>query len=293
MNYIDKIILFAIGIACYACGSEGNLIPSDLDRNGFSVPEGATDAESLLRKSFFERTGSYLLFDDTLRSGVVGKDEQGKTLYSYELLDIGYSITSSSKNRYSYTYYKTMEEKQLATDFAEKRILNAVGNNLHPYSILVVHQVHESVQKYGEWNKTNIDFYIGKRCLALSVSNIASMTEEQRNKLELKILEGIITIKVTALGNNYLSKFYESCKAYYNETRSSFPQITEVKTIGFLSSGSYKFPTNAEDLKAYLKAFFTQTEKDFMQEYEAYPEVQIKYNLLKDLIKEVGFTVKR
>lgn len=119
------------------------------------------------------------------------------------------------------------------------------------------------------------------------------MNETQEAQLAERLLAGIVTQKITSLGIRDLGAFYENSDKYYGELRRDYPEVKDEKDVGFLSSGSYLFPNRQTDLNDYLKAYFSLTEEEFLQKYESYPVVCIKYNLLKNLIKQVGYTVNR
>ncbi len=287
INFIS--ILFLVGSLFAACSSEDQLTPSYLDMNTFAAGE----QDSVLRHDFYERVGSYLLFKDTLSREAIGTDKDGNTLYHYETVDIGYSLTGLSKNQYSYKYLQTAGDKKAAAEFLENRIMSAMREDIRPYSVLAVEQTEEAVLKYGEWNKSNIDFFAGYRCMAISLKGIAQMNETQEAQLAERLLAGIVTQKITSLGIRDLGAFYENSDKYYGELRRDYPEVKDEKDVGFLSSGSYLFPNRQTDLNDYLKAYFSLTEEEFLQKYESYPVVCIKYNLLKNLIKQVGYTVNR
>ena len=85
--------LFALLLLLASCGGEDALQPSNADTYGFEVPQSDNSAEATLRRSFQEKYGSYLLFNDTLSNG--------------ELLDLGYNITAST---YAYVYTFELDE---------------------------------------------------------------------------------------------------------------------------------------------------------------------------------------
>ena len=126
MNKILTTICILTAAICFAaCEGEDPLQPSHADTNPFSVDDNANDEESLLRKNFFSRNGSYLLYNDTLNDG--------------ERLDIGYVMTASQNNNvYIYEYLKTIEEKSLAADFVEQYLLPHLGKRLRPFAFLLV-----------------------------------------------------------------------------------------------------------------------------------------------------------
>ena len=129
--------------------------------------------------------------------------------------------------------------------------------------------------------------------MAISLKGIAQMDEAQQVQLAERLLAGIVTQKITSLGIRDLGAFYENSDKYYGELRRDYPEVKDEKEVGFLSSGSYLFPDRQTDLKDYLNAYFSVTEEEFLQKYKDYLVICIKYNLLKDLIKQVGYTVER
>ena len=61
------LLLIIVLAGCFtACQQEDSLTPSNISDLFAPNPE-ATDAESVLRREFFNTTGCYLLFNDTLR----------------------------------------------------------------------------------------------------------------------------------------------------------------------------------------------------------------------------------
>ena len=63
MKYIIGLLIIA---GLWACSKEDWPDNSQSEANLFAVPAGATGEEAELRRGFFDRTGMYLLFSDTL-----------------------------------------------------------------------------------------------------------------------------------------------------------------------------------------------------------------------------------
>ena len=63
MRYVIGLLLFA---CLWACSDDDYLNNDAGEVNFFAVPDDATGEEADLRRSFFDETGVYLLFSDTL-----------------------------------------------------------------------------------------------------------------------------------------------------------------------------------------------------------------------------------
>ena len=107
-QYIYISLLLLAGCLC-ACQEE-DLNLADLE-NVFLPSPNATDESSELRRNFYEATGCYLLFNDTLRHEYGGVDAYGNPYYDTELLSLGWNYISGSSNptRYVYEYIETIE----------------------------------------------------------------------------------------------------------------------------------------------------------------------------------------
>ena len=109
MKYIILYIIVLAG--CFtACQQEDSLTPSNISDLFAPNPE-ATDAESVLRREFFNTTGCYLLFNDTLRHEYKGEDTFGNPYYETELIGLEWNLTSAVSTRYLFEYLKTQEQK--------------------------------------------------------------------------------------------------------------------------------------------------------------------------------------
>ena len=67
MKHTIYISLLFLLIGGSACQKEDDLTPRGEKNNWFAPAIDATDAESVLRRKFYDDTDCYLLFNDTLR----------------------------------------------------------------------------------------------------------------------------------------------------------------------------------------------------------------------------------
>ena len=119
------------------CGKEDNLIAEYDNRTSYFLPDpGATDEESVLRRDFYEKENSFLLFTDTLRHEELAPDFNGDMKYFTEILDMTYSVGSSSISvfTYAYEYHTSFEAKRQSTSFLKSYILPHLSVQLRPFS---------------------------------------------------------------------------------------------------------------------------------------------------------------
>lgn len=103
-----------------ACSGEDGLI-ADFDHpyTWFAPDPADTGEEAVLRREFYEATGSYLLFTDTLRHEFLSVDWKGDSVFFTEKLAIDYTIgdSYSGSTVYSYEYLSGIEAKRAAVQY--------------------------------------------------------------------------------------------------------------------------------------------------------------------------------
>ena len=115
-NILHLAGIFLLGAATLftACGEEDALTPSGNELNSFLPDESDHSPVAELRRSFYEETGIYLLFSDTLRHVQTGTDEQGRPVYDTEMVDFNYNLNGDGGYNLRMEYYTTLEEMQAA-----------------------------------------------------------------------------------------------------------------------------------------------------------------------------------
>lgn len=279
----------------FSCSKEDALTPTDTQYDYFTVSPDATDAESVLRRKFYEDHNIHLLFNDTLRHELQGTYADGTPYYFTELLDLPYNITSTL-NDVQFTYIKNYEQKESSVKFVEKYILTHLGTSLRPYSIFLVDELNE--EDYGYWDP--IDFYIGRRCLALATCDIPETDEDEISEYALNILYNFIESQISYRDAEF-TEFLSFGSEYYGEDfidhndvfKNGYekPQHDDLYALGFISwNGRNKyFPYENNDLSAYLRALFYDDEEEFKAQYADYPVIIQKYNILKEVVKQKGY----
>ena len=126
--------------------SDDDVLSGETDpRSSYFMPdEQDTSAEAELRRQFFAKEGSYLLFNDTLRYEPLGVDRYGETQYLLEKLDLDYVIGGvRSSKKYHFVFLNTDREKQDAVKFLQTYVLPHLSTRLRPYSWFVLKTLTE------------------------------------------------------------------------------------------------------------------------------------------------------
>lgn len=175
-NAICLACLLLLGAALFsACGEEDALTASGNDENLFIPDENDHSAVAELRRSFFEETGIYLLFSDTLRHVQSGTNAYGQTTYDTQLVDFNYNLTGDNIYTLRMEYYTTLEEMQQAVQIFKDFYLPHMGDSMKSYSILLLKNLEED--DYGSWvyraSVSNI------YCMGIGMGDVGNLTEEE------------------------------------------------------------------------------------------------------------------
>ena len=110
--YIGMLLAGALGFLAACSSDEELLTPSGEDANFFLPKEDDHSAEAELRRDFFDATGVYLFFNDTLRHEYVGESADGYPVYETEMLEMGWIPLSSNTSIDLGFEYIIVEERQ-------------------------------------------------------------------------------------------------------------------------------------------------------------------------------------
>ncbi len=198
MKYVC-LWLFALGFLAACSDSEDTLSnsidfssPYELKDN----PDSPVDHERYL---IYQEYGVPVFFNDTVGNVVTGKDLQGNDIVKTETIDLNWSFQSHDGKsvKYSYTYYKTDEEKMKALEFA-RAYLSKASVKMRPFCMLLADTVKQ--------NSTSLSYRDGFRCLL--VTHTSSYDEFQRDSVAKQILQSMVLSRVK-LNSNLVSRFGE------------------------------------------------------------------------------------
>lgn len=303
MNLVLISLVFVIN--CFtACREEDDLTSNILVNSYLPAPD-ATDEESQLRRDFFESTGCYVLFNDTLRHEYLGVNAYGDPCYDTEILSLAWNMSEIATYKvFAFEYLMDIEQKRMATDFVENYLIPYVQNVL-PYSLLLVNQIDVYDVEGGIELESSPVVYSNVQCLALDVSGL---WEEEVDK-ESYAQEICCDIILSSWGGDP-SWGYSGSKAddffdvnFYDYDNDKMDEwynynipyglgneyIEKFYQLGFLeNTHETLLPSAREDAIAYIKACLFMTEDEFMALYGKYPNVVTKYKVIKPLVDETG-----
>lgn len=280
-------------VGCLLSCTKENLTPSQV-RNPFAPDPEATDATSALRRDFYEKTGCFLLFSDTLRHEYMGIDAFGNPYYDTELLAMEWDL-GSVKTEYilRYEYLDGIDQQRKAYDF----LLNNLKSSLSklPYSILAVNKIE---LRNEDWMTGQITWVskvceINSRCMAVAIEGLFGDDVEPDVYVQ-DLCCAIIFSRLCVNEANY----WEGSKAYdfleismweYGSPKSWYwvETLEDLYDWGFLvDSDDANFPTAMQDASAYIKAVLLETEEEFRAKYGQYDRIMMKYNIIKPLVEE-------
>lgn len=299
--------LFVLANAFTGC-AEDDITPNPLEKDYFLEPEGASEFELQLQREFFEREGSYVLFNDTLSSEYLGDNAKGEPVYFYKTLNLGYRLVSSSdgssQEHFSFDYLTTDAEKQAAVDFLSENILPSLGEAMRPYSFLLVNGLEYYEPYYGDLMLVgDAVVYSGWNCTVVAMQGVGDMSEAEQETYRLNLLRSMADNKMQGLDESVFDEFYAFGEPYYGQfwmdaDASAMLELYPTQyDLGFLYTYGWgdngytviiNIPAKNYDLEYYTEAVFSMPEEEFMATYADYPIVQEKYRILKGIIEDLG-----
>lgn len=311
-NKILSIFAFAAtALTVISCGSEDELTPTDYNDNPFAVSTTATDEESVLRRDFYDHTGIYLLFTDTLSHEYIGKNDYGEDVWETETIDPSWSVTGNSTVYAHYGFIKSLAEKRVAAKAIEQYFVPHIkGSSYSPFSILLLDSLETSRYGYEDEYET-AGSLSSTRCLYINVGGIGDMDEDEIKEQMSDILAGLVSDRVSGTYDN-LSEFYNMTEnmtgvyadgEYFRDLFDSDEYSDDTTTdeeaqelalqYGYLTfhtnwRGRRYFPYDG-DYESFFEEVWKNDPEGFESKYADYPVVIAKYEWLRKYIISTGY----
>lgn len=271
-----------------SCGSEDDLTPSGADINGFAPTASDNSPTAQIRNAFYQATGSYLLFNDTL----VSRSTNGQP----ELFDVDYALIGSGSvdnYDYKYTYITDAASQQKAADALRTYLVSRLGKAT-PFSFLLVDDIYYN--SYGR--KHHSSYLLGTRGYIISTGE-GEMYNDPGSYFNSMLLD-IAVDRFNRQSSTVTDAFYSYSKAYYGQAvaddEKDIENIEHVR--GFMekyegwTEDSYYYPNKSADVKDYTKAVLTMTRDEFRAEYGSYAIMVDKYDAMRTILVNMGFNLE-
>lgn len=302
MNKRDKIVGMLLSLTVLlllgSCGSEDAPEVSYVNPSVYFQPaDSDVSPSAALRRTFYQQTGCFLLFNDTLQRRLLGTDINGDKQYFTETVDMTYNVgqTNTSTNSYTYTYLSTYEEEKQVVDFLNTYVLNHITKQMRPFSFFLCRQII-GVNNFG----TTLRPYAtsNQRCTAIAANYL--LQRERTEEQKLNYAKTIINAMIGQMAQNNsaaFTTFFSYSGKYYSANFSAAGITTgsittdQLRKLGFLSSASSLtyLPSQDTDLTAYTLLILQYTDAQIQSMYADYDIIIKKAAEMRSTLIKLGY----
>lgn len=297
--YIAGIFLILLATACRK--EEVTVFP-DYDKNWLVVDDNPNDPTIHGNYLFFKETGIPVYVNDTIGTQA-RTDVFGRNFTHYEKLSLSYSIGGLQAGApplvYSFTYCNKADVPA-ALAYLKSEILPVLPKGIYVPSILLVANLNTNGFKYAFKGLNTI--VIGQ------IAGIPSMNQATKVQYKGAILRAMLTSamlrpkyadildKFASVSRKYVS-VVDAYDLYTNTLRQRIvglpPGVAPtLQAVGFIDTeptNPYYTPaTPSMDASMYVEAILGRTDAEFKQLYGSNPVIMIKYNLIRQILTDLG-----
>lgn len=284
------LVLFTVA-ALLSCSKEEWFDNRQEEINFFAVPEEATGEEAELRRSFFNETGVYLLFNDTLGVREV-PTLSGTTSADLQVIDFFWTMNPGDyyADSLEFFYYRDLAVKEAAARFLQDEVLADLPELFYPYSILLLDRCVRYANTYGTYGEgEDISTFSGFQCTAIALGDVGSLTGEEQASLETDVIGQIVIAGIGLIPDEEFTTFYSYSEEYYGDYTWNVP--TPVQSVGFLDTYESSSFEQDEDKQAFVEKVFELSESEFRETYSEYPLIISKMEVMVDILRKYGINV--
>ena len=304
-------IILLLGLTIMGCKKEKMLEPSNADENYLVVHDNPNDPVDHAIFQFYESTGIASFYNDTIFRKQVG-DSAGIPRYVYVRLTPGYSPLGSDELRLTLTQAKQQIPSFLS--FIKNEVLPKLPKGIFIPSFLIVDSFATVLPRSFMIPADGWEAFQGFNTVVIKNRNVEVMSTEERKMRAVSILAGLAAKNLIASQNARLQKdFYIISRNItrpvinediYQSFDISFmypPPVPATEELGFIhyiiyydffDGVEYIYtlpPREEDDLRMYLFAVLYYTPQEFNSKYPDYPSVLDKFNIMREIAKNMGF----
>lgn len=279
--HILLAMLMTSAMGLTSCSDDEDTTPSFADINGFAPAADDNSATAQLQREFYNETGVYLLFNDTLTAENGAKPE---------LLDLGWTLSDLYGYNYSYKYITDIEAQRQAAEVVKTHVVDRLGD-AKPFSILLA----DDVSYLYNGMARHSTMVLGTRCYAFNLDDGHALDDPDAffGDLFISMVQGILDKYTTEL-----QPFYDISAEYYGEYIDEFglsdPTEEELWDYGFFEYNDMwgYFYYESSDLKLWVNKVISMSRAEFEATYGSSATMMNKYEALVSVIKKIGIKLK-
>lgn len=279
--HILLAMLMTSAMGLTSCSDDEDTTPSFADINGFAPAADDNSATAQLQREFYNETGVYLLFNDTLTAENGAKPE---------LLDLGWTLSDLYGYNYSYKYITDIEAQRQAAEVVKTHVVDRLGD-AKPFSILLA----DDVSYLYNGMARHSTMVLGTRCYAFNLDDGHALDDPDAffGDLFISMVQGILEKYTTEL-----QPFYDISAEYYGEYIDEFglsdPTEEELWDYGFFEYNDMwgYFYYESSDLKLWVNKVISMSRAEFEATYGSSATMMNKYEALVSVIKKIGIKLK-
>lgn len=303
-KYIIAGMIMTVSAGFASCSDDEEILtPSpDVVDNKFIVPDDATGPEADLRRSFYDKTGTYLVFTDLLSHEYVG-NVNGKDVYKDEYIDFTYNMTNTGEHAPVFEFLEDIDSKREAVKLIEEYIYPRLeGGSLMPFSILPVKSLQTWQDIDWEYQYAPANTVSCWRCMAIATADwLALPDDDAKRQYARELLKTIVQSKFSESSDEadpFMELSYEHAGDYISDLEPDWDRsdMSMVYKYGYLTyRESWRGPQSdyfyysSTDFENYFDAVMDMEMSEFMELYGEYELVVKKYNIIREAIASLGY----
>lgn len=262
-----------------------------------------TESEAIeaLRRQFFEQTGSYVVFNDTLQRQFLGTDRNGDDQWFIETVDLTYSVgtEASGVTKYRFTLLQSDEEKMAALEYLKDYILPHLTGKIRPFAWLLTNTIthNDNFGTYNDYAAT------GQEVAAVACKLPLTLSKANKQRYTAQVMN-ILLGKLILNNSSAFEAFFAICENLYAtqfadpETITTAENNIRLYTAGFITRGKDPmsmgvsngfYPDRETDLTSFCRTVVANTEEQLEARYGQYPLVMQKFRIARETMQAIGY----
>lgn len=294
-NILLFLFVVVVGALFVECSEDGELTPTFIDRDRYNVSDFSSQEEMEIRNRFYEETGCFLVFNDSLakREAVTPAG-----IYIFvDTIDLNYAASSRTQHKFDYTKLSTIEEKEAAADFLLNEVLTRMDTIYYPYSFFMVdsliftrYMVAGSMISYRD--PIVMGSWVCYSTTIVACNGVFDMDAEERESYVREVQKGMVLGMYTQLDPLDYVEFYNYSADYY-EDPYEYLVDENWEELGFIPNVwvNQEWYTQANDVPTYIWEIFSMTKEEFDKKYGQWSIVLNKRDAMVRILERHGIKV--